>query len=259
MEAVQDARKHVVKLAYDGLIFKKLATNSKWPLLAASVISVSLEAVLSTFNLVGLLAFIHLSTNAHLGLTVAYRRYCIGTRLCSVAPAKTVGHQNMASLQDSDSDDTDIDVAVDEYKTQVYVSTVMEWNGSEMTTASRMNSSDDTATSSVKSRNCLLIASFLILVISVTSRCIVSNSHPVLIGVAVVTLIAFVVVLIVTWLHPQKARAQNATFKVPCVPWIPVGSSLFHYVLLYQLPWITWGLATLWLLIGTVHQSIRIL
>jgi len=252
IEAIHDVRQCFTKMAYDGLLPKRLITNTKWSLLASCLISISLQMTLSTFNLINLVVFIHIGLDAYFGLVIVYRRYCIGTHPIATATSSSTQPHRNSSNQESDSDETDIDVAVDEYKTQVFVSTVMNWNGLEML-SSRINPfrSRDDGNTSVKIQRCLLVVSILILILSISMRWITSW-YPVLISVAFVSLAAIVVILIYIWLHPQKARAQNATFKVLCVPWIPVTSSLLCYVLLFQFPTITWMTVGLWFFTGTV-------
>lgn len=248
----------MMRMAYDGLLPKKLITNTKWPLLASSIISIALQMTLSTFNLINLVVFIHIGLDAYFGLVIVYRRYCIGTHpIATVTSSSTQPHRNLSN-QESDSDEMDIDVAVDEYKTQVFVSTVMDWNGLEML-SSRINPfrSRDDGTTSVKIQRCLLVVSILILILSLSIRWI-TFWYPVLISVAFVSITKIVVILIYIWLHPQKARAQNATFKVLCVPWIPVTSSLLCYVLIFQLPTITWMIVGLWFFIGIVYLFLKI-
>ena len=73
---------------------------------------------------------------------------------------------------------------------------------------------------------------------------------PFSIAISAVCFVLFLVILLIIWLHPQKLRTRGPVFKVPCVPWIPVGSALFHCVLLFQLPGITWTFISGWLIIG---------
>ena len=252
IEALQDGRRHLVKMANDGLLFKSFAANTKWSLLAITCVSVCLQAALSTFNLITLLAFAHLALDAHLGLIVVYRRYCIGSPISAVA-ARPINnaHQSLAANSpESDSDDTDVDQAVDEYKTQVFVSTVMEWNGLEMLSSRNPYRSSNYGTTSNKIKNSLFVIGLLVLIISLTMR-FTTSYHPISISIVVVSFLALLLLLVLVWLHPQRARAQNAILKTPCVPWIPVLSSLSQYVLLLQLPIVTLSQTTAWILIGT--------
>ena len=99
-----------------------------------------MELVLSTFYLVCIIAFVHLCLDATLGLIVAFRRYCTASTYVTDLPNRWKHIRRRIKpyerptdcSEDSDSDHTDIDAAVDEYKTQLYVSTVMSWNGSEI-------------------------------------------------------------------------------------------------------------------------------
>ena len=64
--------------------------------------------------------------------------------------------------------------------------------------------------------------------------------------------VVYNIILFVIWTHPQRLRSSNPTLKVPCVPWIPIGSTLFHCIMLFQLPALAWIVSLLWLLTGNV-------
>lgn len=259
VEAVHDGRRHIVKIAADGLLFKQLARYSKLPVVLICLVSVTLEVIFSTFNLICIIAFIHLCLDATIGLIVAFRRYCTASPFVTDLPNrwkhirrrfKNYEKPDECS-NDSDSDNTDIDAAVDEYKTHVYVSTVMTWNGSEFLHRRNPFREENGAKTSFKIKILLSFTSVLILIISLSMRWI-GNMKPFSIAISAVCFVLFLVILLIIWLHPQKLRTRGPVFKVPCVPWIPVGSALFHCVLLFQLPGITWTFISGWLIIGLI-------
>lgn len=104
------------------------------------LVSELMELFLSTFSLVCIIAFVHLCLDTTLGLIVAFRRYCTASTYITDLPNRWKHvrrrikpyERPVDCTDDSDSEHTDIDAAVDEYKTQLYVSTVMTWNGSEI-------------------------------------------------------------------------------------------------------------------------------
>jgi len=218
-----------------------------------------MELFLSTFYLVCIIAFVHLCLDASLGLIVAFRRYCTASTYVTDLPNRWKHiRRRMKSYErptdcseDSDSDNTDIDAAVDEYKTELYVSTVMSWNGSEILHRRNPFRQENGAKTSARIKVLLSVVALLIGIISLSLRWI-ARMNPFSITISAVCFIAFLVILFVVWLHPQKMRARAPIFKVPCVPWIPAGSALFHCVLLFQLPAATWLSVSAWLTAGLI-------
>ena len=254
VECIRDSSRHAIKMASDGLLFKQLAQDASTASLATLLLSLAAEFILSTFHLLCLTTFVCIVLDSMIGIVVAYRRYC--TSHSAQIPARWKNlrrrfneYENPVDTDPSDSDDTDIDAAVDDYKTEVYVSTVMSWNGSEMMGRRNPFRTDQIKKSSPKLKFLLLTLFLLILVMSMLLRSI-ERMHMASIVVCAVCFAVFLVILLVIWLHPQKGRAADAVFKVPCVPWIPVISSLFHFVLLFQLPVLTWAVAGFWIAAG---------
>lgn len=252
IEAIQDGRHLVVKLASDGLLFKRLAAHTKWTLVLQVAFSSFLEMTLPTFELVCLVTFAHLTPDVFIGMVVTYRRYCSApaSRIKRRASRNGSGGYEIPSLRlvdESDSDDTDIDAAVDEYKTHVFVSTIMDWNGSEEAERAKpFNPADGQ-----KIRIMLALISSAILAMSLALRWI-SDMNAFSISITILSLIIYFIVLSMLWSKPQKPRARIATFKVPCVPWISIGASLSSCVLLFQLPGLTWAIGCTWITIGII-------
>lgn len=254
IEAIQDGGRLIVKLASDGLVFKELAARTKWTLVLQVVMSSLLEVTLSTFQLACIVTFAHLMPDVCIGLVVTYRRYCSApgsrTKRRVMTGRRLRGYEIPSErlAEESDSDDTDIDAAVDEYKTHVYVSTIMDWNGcDESDRAKPFNPADGQ-----KIRILLLIISSTILAVSLALRWI-SDMNAFSISISTLSLIIYFATLSILWAKPQKPRARIATFKVPCVPWISIGSSLSTCALLFQLPGLTWALVGAWIIIGTIQ------
>lgn len=282
VEAIQDSKRQINKMSSDGLIWKRLAADPKLVLIVHGFISVGLHLTVSTLNLIFILAFVHLGLDSILGVAVTFRRYCSysSARQLSQPNNKTSlsggggrkGRQNggydvladgqsssqpsqQIRAEDSESDETDIDAAVDDYKTQMYVSTVMHWNGSEVV---NNQESPEVDASRVSSRvSCLLLAvSIIILVTSLAMRWIISDPNWFSMSITMCSFVVYNVILFVIWTHPQRLTSSNPTLKVPCVPWIPVGSTLFHCIMLFQLPALSWIVSSLWLLTGTTYKII---
>ena len=253
VEAIQDSKRQITKLSSDGLILKKLAADPKLALLVHCLISIPLQLTISTLNLIFLLAFVHLWLDSMLGVAITYRRFCGSshTLLTTRNVAKRSHGYDVLGQQreqlESDSDETDIDAAVDEYKTQMYVSTVMQWNGSEVVNAS--NGEDGSSKSSVKVQHLLWSVSVVIFIMSLSLRWI-SHLNWFSLSISAGCFVVYNVILFILWTHPQRLTSANPTLKVPCVPWIPVGSSLFHCVMLFHLPAFSWIVSLFWFLSG---------
>ena len=259
VETVEDARRHLVKMASDGLVLKQFAVNSKWSILAICFVSILLEILVNTYTLVCVLAFAHLSLDACLGLVVAYRRYCLA--LPYSAPSTRKVKKKHSKLNEVDtfsrlptnsdsSEDEDIDEIVDQYKTDVYVATVMEWNGMEMIGNESSFQSSRSAKTSYTVKILLGVLLIVMLIISWSMRWM-ANLNYLLISVCALCFAVYLLISSVIWLHPQKLRTSDtATFKVPCVPWICVLASLFHFILLFQLPSMTFAIAVGWITSG---------
>ena len=273
IEAIQDSKRQINKMSSDGLIWKQLAANSKFVLIVHCFISVSLQLTVSTLNLVFILAFVHLGLDFILGVVVTFRRYCSysSTHQLSQPNNKTVGkkrrrnggydvltdgrsqlepQQQIRAEELSDSDETDIDAAVDDYKTQMYVSTVMQWNGSEV--INNQESTEAGGRMSARVSYLLLAVLIVILIMSLAMRWIISDLNWFSSSITMCSFVVYNVILFVIWTHPQRLRSSNPTLKVPCVPWIPIGSTLFHCIMLFQLPALAWIVSLLWLLTGNV-------
>lgn len=249
IEAIQDSKRQITKLSSDGLILKKLATNPKLALLVHCLISIPLQLTISTLNLIFILAFVHLWLDSILGILVTYKRFCSASRQLQPKNVRkrSHGYDVLGQQQfESDSDETDIDAAVDEYKTQMYVSTVMQWNGSEVVNS---NSQGDVNKMSVKVHYLLLGVSIVIFIMSLSLRWI-SNFNWFSLSISGFCFVIYNVLLFILWTHPQRLTSSNPTLKVPCVPWIPIGSSLFHCIMLFQLPALSWIVSLFWLLLG---------
>ena len=124
VEVIHDSRRNVMKMASDGLFFKYFVQKTSLASLVVLALSVMLELLLSTFNLIFLAAFAHLALDSMLGLVVVYRRYCTASDnlpdgLKDIRRRFRNYEHPESTNQQSESDDTDIDAAVDEYKTQV--------------------------------------------------------------------------------------------------------------------------------------------
>jgi hypothetical protein len=274
VEAIQDSKRQINKMSSDGLIWKQLAADPKLVLIVHCFMSVGLQLTVSTLNLVFILAFIHLGLDSILGVVVTFRRYCSysSTRQLSQPTNKTNGRKKLRRnggydvladgrsqqqpepqeirMDESDSDETDIDAAVDDYKTQMYVSTVMQWNGSEV-----VNNQESTEVGgrrmSARVSYLLLAVSIVILIMSLGMRWIISDLNWFSMSITMCSFVIYNVILFVIWTHPQRLTSSNPTLKVPCVPWIPIGSTLFHCIMLFQLPALAWIVSLLWLLTGT--------
>jgi hypothetical protein len=131
----------------------------------------------------------------------------------------------------------------------------MHWNGSEVV---NNQESPEVDASRVSSRvSCLLLAvSIVILVTSLAMRWIISDPNWFSMSITMCSFVVYNVILFVIWTHPQRLTSSNPTLKVPCVPWIPVGSTLFHCIMLFQLPALSWIVSSLWLLTGTTYKII---
>ncbi|XP_059350531.1 cationic amino acid transporter 2-like isoform X1 [Daphnia carinata] len=270
VEGIQDSKRQINKMSSDGLIWKQLATNAKWPLIVHCVISIGLQMTISTLNLVFILAFVHLGLDSILGVVVTFRRYCSYSTSRHLAALQ--GYKNGTSkkrhllrrggydvvdpspveqsrAEESDSDETDIDAAVDDYKTQMYVATVMEWNGSEVSNTPERSEVGGSRTS-VRVPYLLLAVSITIVVMSVAMRWILSDLNWFSVSITASSFVIYNVLLFIIWTHPQRLTSSNPTLKVPCVPWIPIGSTLFHSIMLFQLPALAWIVSLVWILSG---------
>lgn len=257
-------------MSSDGLIWKQLATDAKLPLIVHCVISIGLQVTVSTLNLVFILAFVHLGLDSILGVVVTFRRYCSYSTSRHLAAlqgdqngTKTFKKRNLlrrdgydvldrssmeqTRAEESDSDETDIDAAVDDYNTQMYVATVMEWNGSEVS-----NTPAKSQLGRISSRipYLLLGVSIMIVIMSVAMRWIISDLNWFSVSITVFSFVIYNVLLFIIWTHPQRLTSSNPTLKVPCVPWIPIGSTLFHCIMLFQLPALAWIISLVWILSG---------
>lgn len=255
VESVQDSKRHIIKMSSDGLILKKLAAEPRLALVAHCLISIPLQLTVSTFHLIIVVVFMHLCVDSVLGLVVTYRRYCGSSRqfqsIRNIPRSGSQGYNILGRQQPhngSDSDETDIDAAVDDYRTQVYISTVMQWNGSQV-----LNCPENDIQHPVKTPYLLLGAAVVIGVMSLAMR-YVGDLNLFSISVSITCFVAFNVVLFVLWTWPQKLGSSNPIFKVPCVPWIPLGSSLFHSILLFQLPAYAWIISLFWLIAGRTYK-----
>ena len=251
-------------MASDGLVFKNFAVNSNWSILAICLLSVVLELSLNTYTLVCIIAFAHLSLDACLGLVVAYRRYCLALPYSAPTTRKFKSRHSKLNENDSfsrlpthsdSSDDEDIDEIVDQYKTEVYVATVMGWNGMEMLDHNNPLETSRSAKTFYQVKVLLGVLSVLMLIISVSMRWVASFNYF-LISVCAICFVLYLLISSIIWLHPQKLRtADKATFKVPCVPWISLLASLFHFILLFQLPLLTFFVAGGWILLGKIATN----
>jgi hypothetical protein len=98
----------------------------------------------------------------------------------------------------------------------------------------------------------LLAVSIVILIMSLAMRWIISDLNWFSSSITMCSFVVYNVILFVIWTHPQRLRSSNPTLKVPCVPWIPIGSTLFHCIMLFQLPALAWIVSLLWLLTGNL-------
>lgn len=236
-------------MSSDGLILKQIATDSKLALFVHCLISIILQLTMSTLNLVFIISFINLCLDSILGIVITYRRYCSSSRQLQQknVPKQSTGYDVLGrQLDESDSDDTDIDAVVDDYKNQMYVSTVMQWNGSDIV---NQNCTDNGTRVSAKLSYFLLSATIVILVMSLAMRWI-SNLNSLSLSISMLSFVIYNLILFIIWTHPQRHTSSNPTLKVPCVPWIPVGSTLFNCIMLFQLPTHSWVTFFVWVLIG---------
>lgn len=261
VETILDGDKHAVKMAADGLLPHQIARDKRAATVFMFTVSVLLECSLSTLNLVYFLAIIHSGFDSLFGLVVTYRRYCtslpITNQLKNMRNKLGKNENRQPITNESESDDTDIEAAVDEYKTQMYVSTIMPWQNPEGLHHNNPFRKENSSKTSTKIQTLLLSLAFLIFTISITLK-VCDASNPLIIALCLVFLVIFLAILLLIWLHPQKLRAENTIFKVPCVPWIPIISTLFNWILLFQLPSTTWALVFCWLLAGLTSYFIKI-
>lgn len=250
MEAIQDSRRHITKMSSDGLILKQIATDSKLALCFHCLISITLQLTMSTLNLVFIMSFINLCLDSILGVVITYRRYCCSYRQYqqkNVSKRSTLYDVLGRERDESESDETDIDAAVDDYKNQLYVSTIMEWNG--LDSVLNKNYTDNGGKIASKVPYLLLSVTVVILIMSLAMRWI-SNLNSLSLSISMLSFVIYNLILFIIWAHPQKLTSSNPTLKVPCVPWIPIGSSLFNSIMLFQLPTQSWIIFTIWIFIG---------
>ena len=263
VEAIQDSKRLVTKMSSDGLIVKQLAVKNQWAaLLFNGLMSVAVQLTVSTLHLILFVNGVHLLFDSMLGLIVTYRRYCgspflrrtknrSDQNVYRVLPAPEARGRDGEPAA-SDSDDTDIDAAVDDFKNQMYVSTVMQWNGSEELNNGQTN--DGKWPPSTKVAYYLSAVCLLISILSLSVRWINYASF----GVAVLSFVAYNAILFAIWNHPQRPTATNPVFRVPCVPFIPLGSTLLNCIMLFQLPAVPWMTILLWLAIGKCFSTLKI-
>lgn len=250
IEAIQDSKRLITKMSSDGLILKHLAVDSKLALAVHCLLSICLQFTLSTLNLIFMVSFMYLWLDSILGLVVTYRRYCNSSRPSQLKGSKPSHGYDVLGRQhhESDSDETDIDAAVDDYKNQIYVSTVMQWNGSEVT---NNHCPDNNEHFSLKVP-CLLFCVVIVILIIASAMCWISNLNSLSLAISMLSFIIYNVILFIIWTHPQRLTASNPILKVPCVPWIPIGSTLFSCIMLFQLPILSWINFIIWICLGTI-------
>lgn len=253
VESIQDSGRHIIKMASDGLLWTGLAKRAYMASMVALFLSAAVELTFPTFHLLCLAAFTNLALPSMIGFVVTYRRYCSSFTFPSRIAGLWRGTQKRSDgyihpvqvlIHSEESDDTDVDAAVDEYKTKVYVSTVTSWSGD------RYNPSrgEQSQRFSRKIQYFLIVLFILIVAISFMLRDIKMSNGKLQVA-CVVCLVIITAILFVLWLQPQRIRT-NPIFKVPCVPWIPISSTLFLSVLLFQLPSAAWTFASGWVFLG---------
>lgn len=147
-------------------------------------------------------------------------------------------------MTDTEVED-DIDAAVAQYKEQIQVATVDSSVAAIPTPATAR-------------RACLAMGVLLLAVVVAAMTGILGwqdgNTHPVLIGLEVVSLVVAVMMVVVLRCVPTLKPLQAAAFTVPASPWLPAAALLLNVILLVQSLRHSWLFMILYMTSGTLFS-----